>query len=283
MSTLSKFTLQKLVKTHQKLNIQEAIGFRSVQPLQYHYQLSKLLAPILDDEYSDYENQKLVQLEGALIGIHPYQRWNERVGPITSFDELQFTIDTIVKVNPNRLYLINDEWALLDDDILFVYTIQDKILRIVSFYGRISCNPALNNIRKLKTFCFINGESINLSLTNAELKKQHMPIIPQEITKLSGRRTFYIVEKYYVQDTPQPYYVCYQLDKTTRNKSRFIINTAKPTQIGVCKSILQLLYIFGEYKFLSQYFLHFEPAKVAKFEQKSYISQWASYPHLIAK
>lgn len=133
----------------------------------------------------------------VFISEHAHARWNERVGPKIEYETLCQMMNVLI-LELHRVEFINHQFALIDDEIVFIYEkdVKNNQLLILTFYGRISVLPFLMNIEALRKFNLKNDELINLKVADRIVVEQKFPIIPCEILRFDERRNSFLLEKY---------------------------------------------------------------------------------------
>lgn len=133
----------------------------------------------------------------VVITEHAVDRWNERVGPFMGKQELTRLFNHLVAVSFYRFHeVLKDEGVwLLDNDILFAWNSFGNELQIVTFFGRKSQNPALQNIRQLRNFNHQHQDEISLCLGKNELCLQEVPYIPKTLITFSDTWFLYHMEE----------------------------------------------------------------------------------------
>lgn len=84
---------------------------------------------------------------------------------------------------------------MLDNDIVFAWNFVGNELQIVTFFGRKSANPALQNIKQLRNFNHQHQDEISLSLGENELCVQEIPYIPKTVITFSDTWFLYHLEE----------------------------------------------------------------------------------------
>lgn len=207
-------------------------------------------------------------ITGIHLTLHAYRRWNERVGPFMRWDDLQTLLNKLFFI-PARIKMVSEKRGAIDGDILFVYELKKNIVHIKTFYGRISLQPALQNLRELRTLRFKQKEKINLSESQNTLEMQRRPVVPDEYVEFSGRTTRYLLEKYSVLSNEGIkifYYV-----KTMQNdkvKKVIEIDPLNPHGTMLTSSVLYVLNTLGCKEFAQKHLEFHKPEQVKKAVEK---------------
>lgn len=128
-------------------------------------------------------NNLLSEIEKVVISDqtdeeHALLRWNTRVGPIIDAATLETLMEYIVLHEPQRINIVNENFAYLDGTICFYYSIEKGIFRVHTFYGRSNLRPSLTNIAKMKIYNMEQSDQVILELQEDELN-QPMPLMPK--------------------------------------------------------------------------------------------------------
>lgn len=174
-----KCNVNNILKSSQKELLIQSIGKR-VNYDQTHY---------------DFTQRLKKRTTGIEVNDHGWERWNERIGPNASLEEINKRIQTIYR-EPERVIFLSHEFGMIDNDIVFTYTQNKKTLVITTFYGRISLQPALADIDYLKYFNERYQEKLGLLEDENVLAQQLMPPVPKVDMSYRGRWTEYKIEEY---------------------------------------------------------------------------------------
>ncbi|MGN4128017.1 hypothetical protein ACMGD3_23885 [Lysinibacillus sphaericus] len=197
---------------------------------------------------------------------HTLERWNQRVGPYMSTnkelaDYLMIIMSAKVKryeilEEPNKNF--NDYLIEIEKDIVGSFTIKNNSIVFISFFGRVSKVPALANWYFLRHFNMKKGrlnnriqDQINLDFSIEELQNECLPATPITEWFITGSRTNYVVEKYFIEEQNEPIYVILQSRKGHREW--LVINTAKSYSKKLSKRVQQLLRSDGQEEFVEDY------------------------------
>lgn len=138
----------------------------------------------------------------VIIKSHAYERWNERVGPIVSHQELNNLLKYICLFEPDRVERIHAkqlngtefDYFILDKEIVAIYTIENGVLIVSTFLGRLSLKPQLQNIEALYTFNVIGRDNTDLQVEADVLQNQESPFGPTKALNINEKSTFYQFE-----------------------------------------------------------------------------------------
>ena len=157
------------------LTIKNAISFLNVPECRYATLIKKYPAPGIFDS-------KLPKgIIDVVVDSHAYERWNQRVGPITPSEILTNIFKVAVLINPNRIHVLDRELAILDNDIVFSFEFENSILKVTTFFGRISLKPLLSNVDILRRYNVHYNEEVDLHIDNCVIDKQVLPITPTSV------------------------------------------------------------------------------------------------------
>ncbi|UHA61425.1 hypothetical protein KDJ21_007140 [Metabacillus litoralis] len=123
------------------------------------------------------ENKKNWVIRDIHITNHVLERWNTRVGPTIEYKSTLRHIFLKLK-GIGGLSKINDEFGLIDNDILFTYRAERDIILITSIYGRKKLNPLLGRIKEITMHRKRYGDGIDLTQDYDVLKQQVLPPLP---------------------------------------------------------------------------------------------------------
>ena len=202
------------------------------------------------------------------LTAHAYKRWNERIGPHIGYSQLERLLNQLLLI-PNRITMNSNKRAMIDSDILFVYEIEDNEIHIITFIGRASEQPVLQDLRSFRELKFEYNERLNLGLTEEALMKQQLPCIPVEYIHFDGRTTSYFLEKYKFQDGEESSSILYV--KEVKNSQ--LINTIEidpdyPYCPLLNRSVMHVLCVMGYTSFVQLHLEHHKPEEVKKAAEK---------------
>lgn len=159
-------------------------------------------------KYTDSELMRLLKNEMIYIPInadkklskiyvsqHAWERWNTRVNlDIPSKEELVNYLHESLTLG--RIKFLNNDFGLLNNDIVFHYYPGVKECKISSFYGRISEFPALAEINSLYRFMDIKTDGIHLDVNKERIKELKIWPIPICNLRYQGSTSHYMFEVY---------------------------------------------------------------------------------------
>lgn len=160
------------------------------------------------------ENRSNWFIRDIHITNHVLERWNTRVGPTIEFKGTLRHLFLKLK-SIGGLSKINDEFGLIDNDILFTYKEEANIILITSIYGRKKLNPLLGRIKEISMYRKRFGEGIELIQDKDVLKKQVLPPLPRAQKHLVIDNIKYDIQSYYYQGTIR---VFVTMEKTVKKK-----------------------------------------------------------------
>lgn len=195
------------------------------------------------------------QVKSVVIKDHSVLRWNERVGPKLEKNEIELLFNQLIKV-PYRVTKLTKEIAVIDDDIIFIYRIENNELIVMTIYGRLSLKPSLQDINKLKTYNYHHYDRLNLSIPEHILNEQTVPPIPKKLFHFRGRYNFYRIEVFNSIEGEMVFLSVF-LNSQQRKKH---IDMSQPTQAKLSKKILYILWSrLGYEDFVLQHFQYHYP------------------------
>jgi len=144
--------------------------------------------------------KKKLKNANIVIYEHALTRWNRRVGPYATTEELSLMIQQLIRLN--RVCFSGEDYGYIDNDILFIYEwTGNKELSIITFYGRISMNICLQNFYALRKYNKHKVDQLRLDLCREELEKQVFPIIPRRAVRLFINSKKYELSIYETQES----------------------------------------------------------------------------------
>lgn len=208
------------------------------------------------NNYKYHGNQLPSQVKSVVIKHHSLERWNERVGPKLERNELELLFTQLLLI-PYRITTLSKEIAIIDDDILFIYKIEDTKLIILTIYGRISLRPSLQDLEKLKSHNYHTYDRLNLAIPEHVLAEQILPYIPRQVFHFPGTRHYYRVE---VFDTLEGEMVFLKIFCNGQQRC-FFINTDLPCQSWINRKVLFVLWRLGYETFVSEHYFYHNPTE----------------------
>ena len=138
----------------------------------------------------------------VIITNHAFTRWNERVGPIVSHLELNNLLKYICLFEPERVERVRAkqlngtefDYFILDKEVIAIFTIENGVLIVHTFLGRLSLKPQLQNIKALYTFNVIGRDNTDLQVDADILHNQQSPFGPTKALIINKTSTFYQFE-----------------------------------------------------------------------------------------
>lgn len=195
---------------------------------------------------------------------HALQRWNERIGPNVRYDELENRLHSIVLLQPWRIHKVAHNIWTIDEDIVFIANMDNGHFTIVTFLGRIMLKPVLKNIKALQGYVTYKRDRLNLVVSEDVVAQQSLPILPQKIWHVQGSTTDYWLEWFDVTFDEEPIILCSVYNAKTQHYECYFIHLSKPQQRVLHRKVLNVLYKWGFYEFLHQYYEHFDQSKIQK-------------------
>lgn len=175
------------------------------------------------------------------INEHALERWNERVGPIAKQEKLTQIINELYKLD--RVFLKDNNVGYIDNEILFTFQKDKEKILIDTFYGRMSKKIALLNFEALRKYNAKEGEMIDLTLPEEELKEQIIPQLPFNILSIQYNKKIYLVEKYKTKTDETLIILIIQ-----GSKEKMTMSVLKPNEFMAIKEIQNLpFYYFFTY------------------------------------
>lgn len=235
----------------------EVLNFQEIKE-----QHSKLIQDRYRTLYTYHGKEIPSRIKEIVVNPHCIQRWNERVGPRLEEEELELMFNQLLKI-PYRITTLSKEIAIIDDDIVFIYKLEEDKMIILTIYGRLSLKPSLQNLDRLKTFNYHHYDRLNLSIPERVLEEQIVPPTPEELYVFKGSRTFYRFEKFRCVDEDIYYLTTFLNGQQHLRK----IDFSQPTQPRLNKKVLYILYSLGYKDFVYQHIKHHNPERIEKYEQ----------------
>lgn len=203
------------------------------------------------------------KIESVEINYHSLLRWNERIGPKVTIEELELLFTQLLQI-PYRITRLTNEIGVIDDDIIFIYKIKDTSLVILTIYGRLSLKPSLQDLKELKNYNYYHYDRLNLSIQEHILNEQILPLIPKKLIYFQGTRRFYRIELFNSIEGDMIYL---SLFENGQQKIRHI-NISQPKQSKLNKKVLFVLCRLGYENFVLEHFQHHYSAKYKEYEQE---------------
>ncbi|MBU9714051.1 hypothetical protein [Evansella tamaricis] len=230
-------------------------------------ELHKIKVMLTTREYRPFDKVKQIQ-----IGEHAFLRWQERVGPRISIQNLSKLLQELLLL-PYHIQRITDDTGIIDDDILFTFIMIDpETIYITTFYGRRSLNPGLFNIKDLRQYNQTQNEYVKLKTDEKTIKKQNLPPVPKQFLHFGGRKTKYTLEIFRDKRHTKEYYfavlVTYHLDQVDGK----VIDLQNKGEHALTKSVLQALYRLGFDDFVFHHLKFHKPEQLEKLQQKE--AEW---------
>ncbi len=129
------------------------------------------------------------------ITKHAAYRWNIRIGPNMSLVSLQSFMNTLW-CEPERMVIVGRNTAIIDNEIVFTFKVENDSMIVTTFYGRISILPALQSITNLHKLNDYPHQLLDLYLPEHVLRHQMLPILPMNSMMFSGSRFSYKLEEF---------------------------------------------------------------------------------------
>lgn len=203
----------------------------------------------------------------VIVTDHSLERWNQRVGPhMNTKKELADYLTVIMSAKVKRYEILeepnknfNNYLMEIEEDIVCSFNIiENNSIVFISFFGRVTKVPALANLYFLRHFNLKKGrknernhDQVKLNFSYEELEKENLLATPITEWFITGSRTNYVIEKYFVEEQKAPIYVILQCRKNHREW--FLVNTAKPCNKRLSNRLLQFLRIEGHGEFAANY------------------------------
>lgn len=262
-----------------KLQITKAISFLNVPKSNYSTFLEKNPSPY---SVSLKLPKEIIEIE---VDSHALERWNQRVGPIATDEILTNIFRVAILINPNRIEVLERGLAILDNEVVFSFEIKDSILKITTFFGRISLKPILLNVDTLRKYNFRSQEEIDLVIDENVINQQVLPVAPSSVIEFrdsknisnilfyfqsldnnGGKRNFYyhlyrnseIVNSWVGNDL---------VNKQTDDLGEWIlkqIDISHPNRFNLTEIQLHVLGLLGNNKFLLNYMSQEDPERLKK-------------------
>ncbi|MFS0876851.1 hypothetical protein [Solibacillus isronensis] len=133
---------------------------------------------------------------------HAFGRWNERIGPFATYDQLANLIKYICMYEPSRVEMYNAkqlngtkfQYFILDKDIVAIFTIENDVLVIQTYLGRLSLKPQLQSVAELYDFIVTERDNTDLNVPTEVLQLQHLPYGPFQSMQVADSLMYYQME-----------------------------------------------------------------------------------------
>jgi hypothetical protein len=147
------------------------------------------------------------------LKYHAYERWNERIGPKTTYSFLKNRLFRIFN-EPDRIILLNESFGLIDNDILFTYFCRKRKFEITTFYGRLSICPYLLNLQEIKKWRNHTKDNLPISLKNVQSIYQKMPLISNSCIYFKKDGCFFKMDNFLLDEQSSFFITYFNSSKT---------------------------------------------------------------------
>lgn len=263
MEKKSTIDIRDLAYVDSSLDIQKAVSHMHMpQP----NELVSLLKENKKRRYFPFHRCELPLLDGDEVNIfissvvidpHATERWNERIGPLTKEDELTHIFSSIIISQQYRVEFLDHEFGILDREIAFSYTMEESVMTITTFFGRISTNISLSNIDVLRRYNKHFNEQIQLHLSTEELESYSFPIAPKTSIEFKLQSNHCRLDFYQNQTDQNQYYVVSMCNMDAMTWEIKLIDLQHANRTRISESVLYILGIFDHSEFLIRYLKQF--------------------------
>ncbi|MFY0521090.1 hypothetical protein ACOMCU_25180 [Lysinibacillus sp. UGB7] len=264
---MSKKTVVKISDIYpgKNLKINKAISYLNIPK----YDRSTLFKEYPLPSYTD------LKLPTGIIDVvidspHAFERWNLRVGPITTEGIITNIFRMAILTQPNRIRVLEKELAILDDEFVFSFRFENSIFTITTFYGRISLLPMLSNVDVLRKYNLHFNEQINLNVDINTLNRQKLPLTPTSVIEFEDEEKkhhllFYFrcnEERNVIYHSVRERYLEAASEWNTQ-----IIDLSHPSRFILSDTQLHLLGLLGHNLFIIQYMYKADPDRLKKLHE----------------
>ncbi|MFJ7982258.1 hypothetical protein ACIQ1D_18530 [Lysinibacillus xylanilyticus] len=261
------------------LQITKGISFLNVPKNEYSTLLKKYPVPGFYD----------LKLPKGIIDVkvdsHAFERWNQRVGPITTDEILTNIFRVAILINPNRVRVLDRGLAILDEEVVFSFEFEDSILKVTTFFGRISLKPLLLNVDTLRRYNQRYSEEVDLSIDSEVINQQGLPIVPSSVIEFVDSNNiphllFYIQNIDTTNNSKRNFFydlVIGSIEESTddANDSDDVIgewiikeiDMSHPTRYNLSDIQLHVLGLLGNNQFLLRYMVKKDPERLEKLHE----------------
>ena len=194
----------------------------------------------------------------VVIDEHCLCRWNERVGPVLSIKQLDTLFSQRLSI-PYRITTLSREIAVIDDDILFIYRIIENKLIVITIYGRISLNPSLQDLKRLKSFNYRMYDRLKLEISEQLLSSQIAPYLPNKMYFINGTNHLYRIEQF---SSIEGEIVFLKIFSNGIQNGTFL-DLENPKQAPIKRKVLYIIKQLGYTDFVVEHVAHHSPDKIS--------------------
>ncbi len=229
------------------LNIKSSVSFLQIPK----YEQTDIFKEYPSPGYLDLKLPK--GIIDVVIDPHSHERWNSRVGPITTKEIITNVFKMAILIQPNRVQVLEKELAILDDEFVFSFKFENAILTITTFFGRISLNPMLSNVDTLRRYNTHFKEEITLDIDVNILIQQELPYAPSSVTEFedSDKKTHLLF--YYKCKEANDFYYHLVREDNADDWDIKMIDLKHPNRFTLSETQLHLLGLLGHNYFLLKY------------------------------
>ncbi|HCG4536257.1 TPA: hypothetical protein NJY08_005112, partial [Salmonella enterica subsp. enterica serovar Typhi str. AG3] len=159
---------------------------------------------------------------------------------------------------PNRIEVLENQLALLDDEIAFAYEIRGTKMMVTTFFGRVSVNPSLGNVDVLRRYNKHFNEQIHLAIPKEKLELFEFPTAPKAAIEFSITSNVYRMYFYQNNQDQNMYYLIHYLNQETNKWEHTLIDLQHVNRTKVNETELYILAMLGHAEFVYNYLKLYE-------------------------
>ena len=240
----------------EELNIKKALSFLNIP----EYAKPELLKEY--PESRNFDSKLPKDIFDVVIDPHACERWNTRVGPITTNNIITNIFKVAVFTKPYRIQVLEKGLAILDEEYVFSFEFENAILTITTFFGRISLVPMLSNVDLLRRYNLQFNEQVKLNIDINVLAQQELPYTPTSVIELEDKENrthllFYFRGK--VKNNDFYYHLMHEERDGWDIK---IIDLANANRFILSDIQLHLMGLLGHNYFLLKYMSYLDPERL---------------------
>ncbi|MEB2280195.1 hypothetical protein LAV73_09330 [Lysinibacillus xylanilyticus] len=240
----------------EKLNIKKALSFLNIP----EYTKFELLKEYLEPKYFDSKLPK--GIFDVVIAPHACERWNTRVGPITTNNVITNIFKVAVFTKPNRIQVLEKGLAILDEEYVFSFEFANAILTITTFYGRISLVPMLSNVDILRRYNLQFNEQVKLNIDINVLAQQELPYTPTSVIEFEDKENRTHLLFYFRSKVKNKDFYYHLMPEERDGWDIKIIDLANAHRFILSDIQLHLMGLLGHNFFLLKYMSHLDPERL---------------------
>lgn len=183
----------------------------------------------------------------VVVSHHAIERWKERVASNYTREEIQRTLEVILKYCHSRLTAVGEGRLTIDNDILIEYAVSKnkRIVTVVTILGRLKNSPDLLLLMNNPNYIKKRGAKLDLVVSREILNKDiHVPV-PHKAAVWTADGAIRSVEVYTKEGSDTPLIITAEISVAKRNGIRKADYMSKGLTGRVHISNLWVLYKLG--------------------------------------